>query len=78
MHVVVASSAFDVAFPQANRHARTSATRRLRVAAQVVSLIAQGVAFAAVIWLLVAAPGFLSTQDSLVRIETSPRHQASR
>jgi hypothetical protein len=83
MHVVVASSAFDVSFPHLDRlplgriAARVrDATKNLRVTGRVLGLAAQGLMFATVMWLLVAAPGFLYTQENPVRME--PARQASR
>jgi len=79
MHVVVASSAFDVLFLQRKSRMCLSATPRFRTVAQAIGLVSQGVAFAATVWLLVAAPGFLSARDSQVRAASVPMtHQTSR
>ena len=88
MYVVAASSAFDVPAlsPRLSRrthHARRVACRSalpgLRVAKRVVALAAQGVVFSAVLWALVAGPGFLTARDSLVPSEAvRTAHHASR
>lgn len=83
MHVVVASSAFDVSFPHMDRRPLRRLASRVRASAKslqatgrVLGLATQGLMFAMVMWLLVAAPGFLSTQENPVRME--PARQVSR
>ncbi len=85
MHVIVGSSAFDVSFLQRFRSdqrqaAQRGAARRKAAAmpavARMLGVVAQGMVFAAAMWLLLAAPGFLSAQESLVG--TGPVAQASR
>ncbi len=59
-------------------HARVNnaAPMSLAVMAGVLGLAVQGLMFATAMWLLLAAPGFLSAQDSLVRAAAAA--QASR
>ena len=83
MHVVVASSAFDVSFRQFTRFApgRIAALARestafLPTIGRVLGVTAQGLMFAAAMWLLLAAPGLLSVQEGPVRMEAA--RQASR
>ena len=79
MHRVSASPAFDLPRPKrcvrALRPARPSTGRWVRL----LSMAVQSVAFFAVLWLLMAGPGFLSARDSLVPAGTDrPAVQASR
>lgn len=70
MHVVNASSAFDVSFRHLSRLApvplalfssrsREQSRERLHTVGQALSLAVQGLAFALAIWLLLALPVFL-------------------
>ncbi len=88
MYVVAARFAFDIAvlpapFSRRIHHARRmaycSARPGLHTARQAFALAAQGIMFSAVLWMLVAGPGFLTARDSLVSSETVRiTHQASR
>ena len=83
MHLIVASSAFDVSFRQLARFApgRVAAlfqgwTMVPSAIVRILGLAAQGLMFAVAMWLLLAAPGFLSQQESPIRLESA--RQASR
>jgi len=88
MYVVAARFAFDIAvlpvpvshrIHHAWRMAHRSGRPGLHVAGRAIALAAQGVMFSAVLWMLVAGPGFLTARDSLVSSETVRiAHQASR
>ncbi len=53
-----------------------TAAEILRAAGQALGLVMQGLMFALAMWLLVAAPGFMSGRDGPVRVEAA--RQASR
>lgn len=88
MYFLAANSASDI--PALSQHSSRSVVRAwrvaygstlpsLRLAGRVLTLAAQGVMFSAVLWVLVAGPGFLTARDSLVASETvRTAHQASR
>lgn len=91
MHIIMAHSAFDIpAFdisfsyrprcaPQAQRMALYSASPDRHGGIRVLSTVVQGIMFSAVLWMLVAGPGFLSAEDSLVPSgAVRPAPQASR
>jgi len=79
MYIVVANSASDVLtlsrqpvrrMVHTGRMACRLALPGLRSARRVLILAAQGIMFSAVLWMLVAGPGFLTARDSLVPSET--------
>ena len=75
MPVVLANSALDVPLPSR----RGYASQRVWRGARLLGMAAQGFLFFAVLWLLVAGPGFLSARDSTVPAATGrPAPQASR
>ena len=88
MYVVAASCAFDITvlpvpvshrIHHAWRMAHCSVRPSLHVAGRAIVLAAQAVTFSAVLWMLVAGPGFLTARDSLVASEmVRTAHQASR
>ncbi len=80
MHVVIASSAFDLSLPNRRVHVLHSAMPSLQRGMRLLGVAIQGVLFFAVLWLLAAGPGFLSARDSLVPPSGTDRlaHQASR
>jgi len=78
MHPNAASPACHVPAARTDNRPR-ALPPSLQAGAQAIILVAQGVAFCAMLWLLVAAPGFLSAQDSSVLAEAKPLgRQASR
>lgn len=91
MHIVVASTAFDIpsfhsssSYPS-HRAARIrrmtlhSVSPSVRIGLRMLGTALQGVLFSAVLWMLVAGPGFLFAQDSLVPSATGrAAPQASR
>lgn len=66
MHLVSANSAFDLPLPNDCVPVLRSARQSLRYGGRLLGVAAQAVAFSAMLWLLAAAPGFLSARDSLV------------
>ena len=75
MPMVLANSALGRPLPSRWVHVSRSVRRGTRL----LSTVAQGLVFFAVLWLLAAGPGFLSARDSLVPAETNrPAFQASR
>lgn len=66
MRVVPAESAFDLPTPDRCVHGLLSARWGTRRGLRLLGVAAQAVAFSAVLWLLVAGPGFLSARDSLL------------
>lgn len=69
MHVVHASSAFDVSFRHLSRLAPVPSAlpssklrKGLRIAGRALSLAVQGATFALAIWLILALPAFLFAQ----------------
>ena len=62
MHVILSNPALGL--PASNRHGR--ALPMVRRGVRLLGAAAQGVVFFAVLWLLAAAPGFLSARDSLL------------
>lgn len=78
MHMVVANSAFDLTLPR-YVPASHSTLQGVLKGMRLLGVAAQSVLFFAVLWLLTAAPGFLSARDSLMPAETGRvAHQASR
>ena len=53
-----------------------TAAEILRAAGQALGFVAQGLMFALAMWLLLAAPGFMSGRDGPIRVEAA--RQASR
>ena len=79
MHRISASSAFDVPPPNRCVHALRSVQPSTQRWLKLLGTAVQSVAFFAVLWLLAAGPGFLSTRDSTVPAGTDrPAAQASR
>lgn len=93
MYVVAANSAFDICVwnittstPDVARRAvrirRTlhlALLPELRVVRQMLALATQSVVFSAILWILVAGPGFLTARDSLIPSGTvQTARQASR
>ncbi len=79
MHVIVANAAFDLPLPTPRVPVSRPALRSIQHAMRLLGLAMQGVLFFAMLWLLAAAPGFLSARDSLVPAGTGRvAHQASR
>ena len=66
MHVVLSTSVLDLPRPSRWVHALHLARRSRRHDTRLLSTVAQGLVFSAVLWLLAAGPGFLSARDSLV------------
>ena len=82
MHVIIARSAFDLPAPQWDTAWLVDTVQPLapafRTAVRTIGLAAQCVAFAAIMWIMLAAPGFLSAQDSHLIAQARPGVQASR
>lgn len=91
MHIVFGKSAFDVPFlnvPPVRRARRVVHVQRgtlgvalpdWRSTLRVLSTAMQGIVFSAVLWMLVAGPGFLSARDSVVPSQAARAdHQVSR
>lgn len=82
MHVVIARSAFDLPAPQWDitwmAETVQSVAPALHAAARAIGVAAQCLAFAAIMWIVLAAPGFLSAQDSHLAAQARPGVQASR
>ena len=79
MHVVSASAAFNVGLPWTIRRPAISAPilsakmkNRLHAAGQALTLTLQALLFAAAMWLLLAAPALVPTQQSLAQRPAAP------
>ena len=68
MHLVSANSAFDLPLPGDCVPVLRSARHGLRHGIRLLGVVAQAALFSAVLWLMAAAPGFLSARDSLVPV----------
>ena len=82
MHVIIARSAFDLPAPQWDTawlvEMGQSVAPFLHAAVRAIGAAAQCGAFAAVMWIMLAAPGFLSARDSHLDVQARPGVQASR
>lgn len=79
MHLVSANTAFDLPLPSRCVPVLRSARQSLQHGARLLGMAAQAMLFFAVLWLLAAAPGFLSARDSLVPVGANrAAPQASR
>lgn len=82
MHVIIARSAFDLPAPQWDNawlaEAVQSVAPALRAAVRAMGVAAQCLAFAATMWIMLAAPGFLSARESHLDTQARPGVQASR
>lgn len=79
MHLISANSAFDVPLPRDCAPVLRSARQGVRHGVRLLGMGAQAALFSALLWLLAAAPGFLSQRDSLVPVGADrAASQASR
>lgn len=82
MHVIIARSAFDLPAPQWDLARLAEAVQpvapTLHAMVRATGVAAQSLAFAAVMWIILAAPGFLSARDSHLVAQARPGVQASR